>query len=305
MRILITGGTGFVGSRLIARMQPQGHEFVVLTRNAEKARRKLGMDTFRIIEWDTRSPIPPDAFQGVEAAVNLVGESIASKRWSSQQKKKIINSRVEPTRALVDGINAHAPQCRALVSASAIGYYPVNHPEPLEEESEPAAGFMSEICQKWEAEAERVNESTRLVIVRIGVVLGRGGGVVGRLMPIFKAGLGGPVSDGSQMMSWIHLEDLAGILSRGLKEDSMRGVYNAVAPHPVTNREFSKAFAKALGRPALLPAPAFMLRATMGEMADIVLDSQAISGRKVQEEGGYSFLYPRIEHAMNEIAGRS
>lgn len=303
MKILITGGTGFVGSRLIQRLQPQGHTFVVLTRSVASARRRLGNGNhLEFVPWDARSPLPPEVLAEVDAAVNLVGESIAARRWTPQQKKRILQSRTEPTRALVEGINRHAPRCRVLVSASAIGYYPVNRPEALDEDTPPAEGFMARICRDWEAEARNIKDGVRLVIPRIGVVLGRGGGVVDRLLPIFKMGLGGPVGNGRQVMSWIHVDDLAGILDRALKDESMHGPYNAVAPHPVSNRDFSRAFGRALGRPAVLPVPAFVLRAAMGEMAGIVLDSQDISGRRIQE-AGYEFLYPRIEHAMAEVAG--
>ncbi|SEQ19156.1 hypothetical protein SAMN05421693_11963 [Ectothiorhodospira magna] len=301
MKILITGGTGFVGAQLIRRLVAQDCECVVLTRNTAKARRKLGTMGCQFISWDTRSPIPKEAFEGVDGAVNLVGESLASRRWSAEQKKRIFDSRIEPTRHLVEGLNEHAPQCKVLVSASAIGYYPVNLPDRLTEDSEPGDGFLPDICRQWEEEATHLNPRSRVVILRFGVVLGRDGGVIGKLLPVFKMGLGGPVSDGSQMMSWIHLEDVIGVTLRALIDDAMFGVYNAVAPEPVTNRAFSKSLGHALGRPAVLTAPAFMLRTAMGEMSTVVLDSQTISGDKLLE-AGYEFLYPDIDQAMHEIA---
>lgn len=303
MKILITGGTGFVGSHLIRRLVSQDYECVVLTRNVSGARRRLGTAGCRFVQWDTRSPIPEDAFEGVDGAVNLVGESLASRRWSPEQKKRIFNSRIEPTRHLVEGLNEHAPQCKVLVSASAIGYYPVNLPDRLTEDSEPGDGFLPDICRQWEEEAGHLNPRSRVVILRFGVVLGRDGGVIAKLLPVFKMGLGGPVSDGSQIMSWVHLEDVVGVITRALTDDAMFGVYNTVAPEPVSNREFSKSLGHALGRPAVVAAPAFMLRTALGEMSTVVLDSQTIAGDKLLE-AGYEFLYPDIDKAMHEIASR-
>lgn len=298
MRILITGGTGFVGSSLIRHLRARGHEFVILTRAAEAARNKLGQAGDRFVAWDGRSPLPATVFDGVEAVINLAGEGLASKRWTPMQKQRILDSRLELTRALVAGINDHGRQCRLLISASAIGYYPVNLEQALDESTPPAEGFMADVCRLWEAETQALNPGVRRVILRIGVVLGKGGGVIARLLPVFRTGFGGPVGNGLQIMSWIHLDDLVGIITHALDNQAMAGVYNAVAPNPVSNRQFSRALGQALHRPALVPVPAVALRGAMGEMAAVVLDSQNISSHKVEKEAGYRFRHPDIEQAV-------
>lgn len=298
MRVLITGATGFVGSQLVARLRREGHECVILTRDVAAAEKKLGQGKDRFVAWDARSPLPEDVFENIDAAVNLVGESIAAKRWSPAQKQRIIDSRINATRALVAGLKKRGT---TLISASAIGFYPVNRPEALDESASPGEGFMPEICQRWEAETDSLAEGVRKVILRIGVVVGRQGGMMQKLLPVFRLGAGGPVGNGQQMMSWIHVDDLVGIIMHALSHEEMSGVYNAVAPQPVTNREFSKQLGQALKRPAFFAAPAFAMRLAMGEMADVVLDAQNISATKVRDEAGYQFQYPDMRSALAEV----
>lgn len=298
---MITGGTGFVGKRLIRKLENKGHQFVILTRSVNKAQVSFSNKDHTLISWDGSSSIPKEAFNGVQAAINLVGENISNKRWSEKQKEKIKNSRTKATQALVDGLNQHAPECKVLVSASAVGIYPINREQSLDEESPNGKGFLPEVCKAWEDETKSIRDDIRVVITRIGVVLGKEGGAVSKLYPIFKLGGGGPVGSGKQMMSWIHVDDLVSLIEKSLENQEFKGVYNAVSPKVVSNKEFSKSLAKALSRPCLFPVPPFMLKLLMGEMSTIVLDSQNISSQKLVNQG-FEFQYKNIDDAMKEIA---
>ena len=303
MKVIITGATGFVGARLVRQLIEKGHRPLALTRNAQKARKKLPSEC-EVLEWSPGEQNPlnfdPKEIANVEAAINLAGENISEKRWSEEQKQKILNSRLQVTEALVQSLKQHAPQCEALVSASAIGFYRVNQSETLTEEAGPGEGFLPEVCQRWESEAQKIGEQTRLVILRIGVVLGPEGGALGKLLPLFNLGLGGKVSNGGQMMSWIHVDDLVRIFTRAIEDQHMKGIYNAVSPYPVNNKTFTQALAKALGRPALFPVPAFALKLLMGEMSTIVLDSQTLSSQKLQTLG-FEFQFPTIDEATKDL----
>lgn len=304
-KILITGATGFVGSRLVSALEASSKQCVILSRNTENAKSKLSkaidIDKHEFIEWDGKTSLIDKWPEDVEAAINLVGENISNKRWSEKQKEKIEKSRTQATDALVEAINHRGNECKTLISASAIGIYPANKENTLDENSGPGEGFLSEVCQKWEASAKKVKPETRLVIGRIGVVLGQEGGALAKLLPIFKLGLGGPVGKGQQVMSWIHVDDLVSAIIFSLENDQIKGEYNWVAPKPVSNKVFSKALAKSLGRPAIFPAPAFGLKLAMGEMSSIVLDSQNISSQKLQKSG-HDFKFPDIDSAMKNIA---
>lgn len=301
MKILITGATGFVGRPLVKKLLKAGHQVVVTTRRPNKIASLLGPDV-QAFAWNApHGDFPVEALNGVESVINLMGENIAGKRWSDQQKLLLRESRITGTKKLVQAVAQHAPQLKSFCSTSAIGYYPVNLEQSLAEDHVAGENFLAALCVDWEASLKDLPESVRTCIIRVGVVLGKNGGALGKLLPLFKLGLGGPVGDGKQMMSWIHLDDLTEIYLRAVTDSSWSGVFNGVAPKPVSNREFTKALARAVRRPALFPAPAAALKLAMGELSTIVLDSQTIDCAHLKEKN-FTFHYPQIQPALEEIA---
>jgi len=265
MKLLITGGTGFVGTRLLKKLKDQGHDLVVLTRNPDKARLKgtFGANYHR---WDGVSEeVPVEAFNGVEGVINLMGENIAAKRWSDSQKKKLEDSRIKATKKLIAGIEQHlnAP-LKVFISSSAIGYYAANTGKPLDETSQAGSSYLSKLCVDWEEATDGLTKVERKIIMRTGVVLGTESGALSKLLPVFKMGAGGPVGSGQMVMSWIHVEDMVDAIVDFVAHEKYQGVYNMVAPNPVTNKEFSKSLAKSLGRPCLFPVPPFVLKMVFG-----------------------------------------
>lgn len=303
MRVLLTGATGFVGKPLARQLFLAGHQLVILSRDAERAERAVGVkaDYHR---WDPLSGPPPEAATtGIDAVFNLMGENLGAGRWTESRKRAIYDSRVEGTRNLVSALNraADAP-LKAFVNFSAIGYYPANTGEVIAEDGEMGAGFAAEVCADWEAAAHELSAAERRVILRLGTVLGAGGGALQKLLPVFRAGAGGPVGSGRQMMSWIHLQDLVRLCQTCLEDDSYTGVYNAVAPCPVSNADFSRTLAAVMGRPALLPAPPQALKVAFGEMSQLVLDSQQIVSSRLPE-AGFEYQYGDLRLALEEAAG--
>jgi uncharacterized protein (TIGR01777 family) len=301
MKILITGGTGFVGQRLIKKLFADGHDVVILTRNPEKARLNESTGA-KFHRWDGISEdVPADAYQGVEAVINLMGENIANKRWSDNQKSKLKKSRIDATRKLVEGCEKHLEKpLKVFISASASGFYPVNTGETLDESSNAGSGFLSELCQEWEKATEGLTKTERKIISRTGVILGPESGALNKLLPIFKMAAGGPIGSGNMVMSWIHVEDMVKAFSEWLVNDKYNGVYNMVAPNPVTNKVFTKALGKAVRKPAIFPVPSFMLKLIMGEMSTIVLDSQKLIPKRLIDDG-FQFNHPEIEEALIDL----
>lgn len=304
MRILVTGGTGFVGQRLVKKLHAEGHEIVILTRNPDKARLKESTDaTFH--RWDGISEdVPPEALKGVQAVVNLMGENIANKRWSDAQKRKLEKSRIDATKKLVEAIENNCTEpLEVFISASATGYYPTNSGKVLDEDSQGGNGYLAKLCKDWEEATSGLTKAKRKIISRTGVILGPESGALNKLLFIFKTGTGGPIGNGSMMMSWIHVEDMVKAIYEWLTESKYNGIYNMVAPNPVSNKVFTKALAKAIRRPALFPVPPFMLKLIMGEMSTIVLDSQNIVPRRLLDDG-FKFNHPDIEGAMMDLVGK-
>jgi uncharacterized protein (TIGR01777 family) len=272
MKLLITGGTGFVGTRLLERLKSEGHQLVVLTRNPDKARLK-GSFGATYHRWDGISEeVPAEAYAGVEGVINLMGENIAAKRWSDSQKKKLEDSRIKATKTLIEGIEKHvSTPLKVFISASAIGYYPVNTGNLMDENTNPGDGYLAGLCKGWEEATQGLTKVTRKINMRIGVIFGPESGALSKLLPIFKLGGGGPVGSGKMVMSWIHVEDLVKAISEFTTNEKYSGTYNMVAPNPVTNKEFSTALGKALSRPSFMPAPPFMLKLVFGEMSTMIL----------------------------------
>jgi len=296
-KALVTGATGFIGRRLLPWLKWP----VVLTRNPERA--GTALRNVEIHRWEPESgPPPAEAFREVDTVFHLAGESVAAGRWSAARKQRIRDSRVLGTRHLVAALAALKERPAVLVSASAIGYYGDRGDETLDEEALPGDDFLAGVCQEWEAEANRATElGIRVVTPRLGIVLGKGGGALERMLTPFKLGLGGRLGSGRQWMSWIHIDDLIGLLLYA-GPGHISGPMNAVAPNPVTNREFTRELAGALHRPAILPVPEFALKLAFGEMAAVLLSSQRVVPA-VAQRTGYRFQYPRLADALREIVG--
>ena len=272
MRVLVTGGTGFIGAAVCRALRGAGHAVRVVSRDPEHAAEEA-------VGWDD----VPAAAREADALVNLAGEPIAARRWKPAQKHHIRESRVEATRRLVEAATAASPRPRILLNASAVGYYGARGDEVLDETAAPGTGFLAEVCAAWEREAEAAEAlGLRVVRLRFGVVLAPDGGALARMIPAFRTFFGGPLGSGTQWMSWIHRDDVTGLVVDALEDDAYRGAVNVTAPEPVTNAEFAQALGRALARPAAFRTPAFMLRWTLGEMADMLLTGQRVVPRVAQ-----------------------
>ncbi len=303
MRVAVTGATGFVGRRLVARLLATGHEVVALTRRRADAERMLPVRC-RVVEWDPeRSALAPDALDGVDAVVNLAGAGVADERWTARRKEAIRRSRVEATRVLVQAMAA-APAVRrprVLVSASAVGFYGDRGDEILTEQSARGPGFLADVCEAWERESLAAeSQDVRTVVVRTGLVLGRGGGALARILPPFRLGLGGRIGSGRHWMSWIHRDDLVALFAFALERADVRGVVNGVAPTPVTNADFTAVLARTLARPALIPVPEMVLKLALGEMSAVLLEGQRVLPTAAEAQG-FRFDHPELAGALEEI----
>jgi uncharacterized protein (TIGR01777 family) len=301
MRVLITGGSGFVGQRLCQRLVAEGHEPQVVSRAPHVARGQLPKECDVRESAQAFMDVPPDAL------VNLAGESIAAKRWSEAQKKALIQSRLKATQqlsVLCEQLKDNGqPLPKTMVSASAMGYYGDQGDTNVTEETAPNDEFAHRLCAKWEAAAKEVEAfGVRLAILRIGLVLDAGGGSLQKMLPPFKLGLGGRFGDGTQFMPWIHRDDLVEAIIFLLKEESLSGPFNASAPHPVTNAEFTQTLAKTLHRPAIFPVPALVLKAMLGEMSRLLLTGADMRPARLQA-AGFTFQYPTLDKALHAILG--
>lgn len=298
VNVLVTGGTGFIGRALCASLLARGDHVLVLTRERQRARRIL--DT-RVTVIESLEEI--DVASAPATVVNLAGLSLGSARWNEALKRQFVTSRVGTTARVIDYVATTTAKPQALISGSAVGYYGARGDEELTEESPPGNEYQSELCRAWEAEALKGQaHGVRVCLLRSGVVLGKGGGALSSLIPQFKLGLGGYVGTGKQWMSWIHMEDLLGIIQRLMTDSSLKGAFNSTTPHPETNRDFAAKLAAALHRPAILWAPASVLRLTVGEMAHLYLTGQRVIPKRLLE-AGYQFRYPELSGALANILG--
>ena len=300
MRLLLTGGTGFVGSALRESLTQKGHEVVILTRQASRENQP-GIRT-RYAYWNPNQSGPWEReLDGVDGVVNLAGEPIVEKRWTPEQKQKIVESRVGATHAIVEAIRNAKRKPLFLINASAIGYYGPHGNEELTEESPRGNDFLGETSQKWEAEAQRAEElAIRVVRIRIGIVLEKSGGALAKMLPPFQWGLGGPLGSGNQWMSWIHRKDLIGLIHLAVEKKETRGALNATAPAAVTMKEFAQTLGRALRRPAFFPVPEFAVKLLLGEMSDVLLKGQRVLPKRALA-AGYTFQFPKLEQALKEI----
>ena len=293
MRLLVTGGTGFIGTPLCRTLVRHGHELLILTRSRSP---EVTLPGTRSVAWDAREW--EQAISGVQGVINLAGEPLAAKRWSRGQKRRITESRVQTTRRLVDAIAASSTKPSVLVSASAVGYYGNRADEPLTESSAAGSGFLAKTCQAWEAEAQRAEHvGVRVVRLRIGVVLGPGGGALAKMAPPFQLFLGGPLGSGRQWMSWVHRDDVIGLIEWALTHPQLSGAVNATAPHPVTMRELCTCLGRVLHRPSWAPVPAMILRLGLGEMAELLLTGQRVIPDTALR-AGYVFRFDDVERAL-------
>ena len=305
MKVLITGGTGFIGKALIKKLNEKGHELVVLTRNPDAAGFHIPVHC-DIQAWNQESGIlSSDKINGVDAIINLSGENIADGRWTDSRKQKIIKSRVQSVQCLTNAIKAMTQKPRVFISASAIGFYGERGDESLEETNTKGHGFLSDVCQQWEKEIFKVSElGVKTVALRIGMVLGHDGGALQKMLPPFKLGLGGKLGNGNQWMSWIHIQDLISMIIHAIEKPSLEGTYNAVSPNPIQNHEFTKTLASILNRPAITPVPKFILKFALGELSELLLGSQKVSAKKSLETG-FSYEYPCLKDALKEVCSHN
>ena len=298
--VLVTGGTGFIGSRVCTALHEQGDTVHVLSRNPGRAQSKL-KSARGVYGWNPETEkLPPEATSDIEAVVHLAGETIAG-RWNAEKKRRIRDSRILSTRNLVESLAAAEPKPSTLVCASAIGYYGDTGDEHFTELSAAGTDFLAKTCQEWESEAQKATElGVRVVMVRIGLVLGLGGGLLAQVLTPFKMGVGGILGSGQQWMSWIHVDDVVGIVLHALENNEIRGALNATAPAPVRNVEFTKTLGAVLRRPTLFPVPTFGLKLMMGEFADFVVLSQNVLPEKT-EVSGYEFRHRTLESALRDL----
>jgi len=306
VKVTVTGATGTLGSQVVAELVHRGDEVTVLSRDADRARAKLGSDVEALVWSDPKSEAPPsEALATQDAVMHLLGEPVAQ-RWSQQVKREIRESRVLSTRNLVAAIKDLDATLRpsVLVSQSATGWYGPRGDERVEE-SEPAADdFLARVCVEWEAEAVKAEDlGLRVALTRTGVVMSQDGGALEKMLPPFKLGVGGPVAGGKQYVPWVHTDDVVGSLLHSLDTDSVRGPVNVTAPEPVTNAELSKALGRVLHRPAIAPVPALAIKALYGEMSIIVTTGvRAVPAALLAS--GYEFRRPDLEGALQAATGK-
>ena len=297
MRVLVTGASGLIGSAVCDALLARGDEVVGLTRDPERARTKNPTVNWHAWQASTERP-PPEALEGVDGVVNLIGEEI-NQRLTDEAKRRIRESRVTAARNLIQGIKTMGEPPKVFIGQSAVGYYGDRGAQLVDEESEAGEGFAAELPAEWEAtEREAESVGMRTVILRTGLVLTKYGGLLKQLLLPFKLGVGGPLGSGEQFMSWIHIDDEVRIILWALDDERVSGVVNATAPNPVSNREFSKALGRALNRPALIPAPKFAVALLRGgELADVVMGGARVLPRRATDLG-YEFRYPEIDPAI-------
>ncbi len=307
MRLLITGGTGFIGQALCSHLIRHGHEVFVLTRQSRRLNVEKGdsLSPIRFLEWEGSEW--PHVLETCDGLVNLAGESIASKRWSRRQKIQIRESRIQSTHRLVDAMTRLSRRPNVLINASAIGYYGPHSDELLDESAPAGKGFLAHICQMWENEASRAESlGVRVIRLRIGLVLAAGAGALAKMVDPFRFFVGGVLGSGRQWVSWIHRDDLVALIEWLLSHAQVTGAVNATAPEPVTMRAFCRSLADRMHRPCWVPVPAVALRVMLGEMATLLLTGQRVFPR-VCLQAGYRFRYgqllPALEACLSSSVG--
>ena len=296
MNVIIAGGSGFLGRKLVKRLEDDGHSVAILTRRPTRP---------RDIQWspDGSPGTLPRRLDGQDVVINLAGEGIADRRWSAARKEELRNSRILSTQTLVGAVEQCAHPPGVFISASAVGYYGPCGDEPIKETSPAGSDFLARLCVEWERQAQMVESpATRLVIVRTGLVLAKDGGALAKMLTPFKLGLGATIATGDQYMPWIHVDDWTALVSWLLHNDRATGAFNGAAPTPVTNRDFTRTLARVLNRPGVLHAPAFMLRAALGEMSTILVNGQRALP-EAAEHLGFRFTHRELQPALRSLLG--
>ena len=309
MRVVIAGGTGFLGSPLAETYAEDGHDVRLLTRGLPPGDSRhesgTGVPGISRVGWNPDGRTGPwaEAISGADAVINLAGASIHGKRWTPQRKAELRDSRIGATRSLAAAIAEAAVGPTVFVSSSAVGYYGAAAADPKTERDPAGSGFLANLCEDWEAEAHKVaRDGTRRAIIRSGLVLEKSGGALAQMITPFRLFAGGPMGSGHQYMSWVHRLDWIEMVRWIVQTPEADGTFNVTAPHPVTNREFSRALGRSLKRPALLPTPAFALKLALGEFATSILTGQRVVPAHAQTLG-YHFRYPEIDIAFRGIFG--
>jgi len=302
MKILITGGTGFVGTQLTSRLIQDRHEVTILTRSLKGA--KSPSPGISYLEGDpTRKGPWQEAIKNHDAVINLAGASIFAK-WTDEHKKAIRQSRVNTTRNIVEGIPSRSERPFTLFSTSAVGYYGFCGDEELTEESPQGDDFLARIAVEWEGEALKAEDKgARVVITRFGIVMGEKGGALSQMIPLFKKYIGGPIGSGKQWFSWVHIKDLTEAFAFLLRHPEISGPFNLCSPNPVRNKDLARALGKALHKPSFMPAPGFMIKLVLGEFGSVILEGQRVIPRRLLDNG-FVFQYPDIEKALQGIVGQ-
>ncbi|WP_036482481.1 TIGR01777 family oxidoreductase [Myxosarcina sp. GI1] len=303
MKIAITGATGLVGTRLVEKLNSEGHQILVFTRNSDKAKRIFPSTAYPNLEVIKYTPDTSGEWQkkvsGSDAVVNLAGEPLAE-RWTKSKKQAIMDSRKQVTEKIVEAIAQAKSKPQVLVSGSAIGYYGTSETATFEESSDSGNDFLARVCQEWEAAAKPAKEyGVRLVILRIGIVLANGG-ALGKMIGPFKMFAGGPIGSGKQWFSWIHREDLVNLICEAIANSNLEGVYNATAPNPVRMNQLSHTLGKVMNRPSWLPVPDFVLEMLLADGAQVVLEGQQVLPKRTQA-AGFDYQYPELQPALTEI----
>lgn len=300
MKVLVSGSTGLVGSELMAALSANGHDAVRLARTSSSDGR------YPSIQWDPIiHSLNTTHLEGLDAVVHLAGDNIASGRWTDYKKQQIKDSRVKNTRFLCESLAKLKNPPKVLICASATGFYGDRGSENLDENSAKGQGFLADVCQEWEDATQPARDAgIRVVNLRTGIVLSPQGGALQKVLPLFLLGGGGILGNGKQVWSWISLPDLVDIIRHALQTDNLSGPVNAVTPNPVSNAEFTQTLGKVLKRPALFPAPAFMLKLIVGEMADALLLGSAKVEPSRLKESGYTYQHETLEIALRHLLGK-
>lgn len=309
MRIVVTGGTGFIGRQLLASLTQRGASVVVLTRDPDRARQTLG-DAHELVRWDGTGTAGLSVVDGAHAVVHLAGENVADKRWTESRKRALTESRVASTSAVASAIASAAHKPRVFVSASAVGYYGMRRDDAICREGDPPGDdFLGRLCVQWEAAADRARQAgVRVVHPRIGIVLGPEGGALEKMVRPFKAFVGGPIGSGTQWMSWIHELDVVAALEFLIDRDDLEGPVNLASPYPVTMKTFARTLGTVLRKPSSFAVPPFALKLALGdELAEMLLTGQRVEPQRL-EYAGFRFRFPQLEPALVDalaVAGRA